>query len=87
MTMETEEISMVDELAKRVYDMASYNANKDDVQAQTIPEFMACEVIDLAEWMSPDADTATAVAEKVIEIYTLPSGTAALVKKYFELGY
>jgi hypothetical protein len=49
--MTKEEVAEVDLHTKRVCDMASYRCTKDD--AADIAEYVACEIMDLAEWMCP----------------------------------
>jgi hypothetical protein len=72
-------------LAEDVYNLCTYNAHKDE--AEGIGEYLAYEISVLSEWMSTEDVPARAIAKKIINNYSVPTGTSVLVKKYFDLNY
>lgn len=80
-----EQLEIAANVAERVHDMAMYNAKRCD--ADDIAEYIASEIIDLVEWMSPDASLNRYIGSKIVDIYQFPKGTIVLIKQYFDLAY
>lgn len=83
--LSSNDLKAIKECAARVYHMAMYNAVKND--AKDISEYVAGEIIDLSEWMSPDIDWTKHIAVQVMDLFKLPPGVSIHIKKHFDLPY
>lgn len=75
----------INQAATQTYQMAMYNAQKEDVQASDIPEFIAYEIISLAEWYSPDAESIGLVARKILESYNISPECNKIIRQHLEV--
>lgn len=54
----------IDDTAERILDMIIYEIEKED--AIDVNEFVAYEILDLCEWMSPDHTTSNLVLKRLL---------------------
>jgi hypothetical protein len=59
--------------------------NRDEAD---IPEYIAYRMINAIEWASPSWEYTKQIAQFLIDGgYVLPTGTSAIIRKYFNLGW
>ncbi|KKQ98663.1 MAG: hypothetical protein UT24_C0037G0002 [Candidatus Woesebacteria bacterium GW2011_GWB1_39_12] len=83
--MTQEEHESIEALANQIYNLAMYNAKRDD--ALDNPEYLAFEIISLSEYMADSPEHARMSASIIANSYELTKGTAVEIKKYYSLAY
>jgi hypothetical protein len=84
-TLNKEQQSVFNTVVQTVVEHTLYQASQ--VDALDNPEYLACEIIDLSQWCSPNLDWPQHIANKVLSSYNWPLGVYYPVKQFFGLAY
>ena len=80
-----QQAKQIKEAIKAIIGQVHIQAKKNE--AEDIGEFIASEIIDLVEYMSPEVDMQTAIAKAVLDTEKWPQETYKPVRKHFSLPY
>lgn len=85
MTFDVETVRKIQSAAKLVLEHTNYQATR--ANASDVPEFVAGEILDLVEWVSPSPETQANVAKLVLDNGNFPQGVRLPVCRHFNLPY
>lgn len=80
----SEKLQAIEELLVSVKSVLDFQVCHNE--AQDVPEYIASELIDIIEWMSPYPELSPMIAKKFLEVNDY-SGISKEIKKYFNLAY
>lgn len=80
-----EQAKQIKQAIQGIVNQVEIQAKKND--ASDIGEFLASEIIDLVEYMSPEVEMQGAIAKAVLDAKDWPKETFLPVKKHFNLPF